>query len=107
MAARVVAVAQTAQASGYSSDAATRISAIVCAGFLEASTDRERRPTRREFERIQLLADAAGQVLPREEIYQRVWGLRDGPRNNLAATRSAAGVPATLTARPPSSAAIA
>jgi DNA-binding response OmpR family regulator len=30
--------------------------------------------TRREFELIQLLADAAGQVLPREEIYQRVWG---------------------------------
>src|SRR3954462_5182997 len=30
--------------------------------------------TRREFELIQLLADAEGQVLPREEIYQRVWG---------------------------------
>src|SRR3712207_6495904 len=30
--------------------------------------------TRREFELIQLLADAAGQVLEREEIYQRVWG---------------------------------
>ena len=30
--------------------------------------------TRREFELIQLLADVAGQVLPREEIYQRVWG---------------------------------
>ena len=30
--------------------------------------------TRREFELIQLLAGAAGQVLPREEIYQRVWG---------------------------------
>src|SRR5215213_11000976 len=30
--------------------------------------------TRREFELIALLADAAGQVLPREEIYQRVWG---------------------------------
>src|SRR4051794_2392626 len=29
---------------------------------------------RREFELIQLLADAEGQVLPREEIYQRVWG---------------------------------
>jgi DNA-binding response OmpR family regulator len=36
----------------------------------EASVDL----TRREFELIQLLADAAGQVLPREEIYQRVWG---------------------------------
>jgi DNA-binding response OmpR family regulator len=30
--------------------------------------------TRREFELIQLLADGAGQVLQREEIYQRVWG---------------------------------
>src|SRR5919202_2029863 len=30
--------------------------------------------TRREFELLQLLSDAAGQVLQREEIYQRVWG---------------------------------
>jgi DNA-binding response OmpR family regulator len=30
--------------------------------------------TRREFELIQLLSAAEGQVLPREEIYQRVWG---------------------------------
>ncbi len=30
--------------------------------------------TRREFELLQLLASAAGRVLPREEIYQRVWG---------------------------------
>ena len=30
--------------------------------------------TRREFELIQLLADAHGQVLQREDIYQRVWG---------------------------------
>src|SRR3712207_2598132 len=30
--------------------------------------------TRREFELIQLLAAAEGQVMPREEIYQRVWG---------------------------------
>src|SRR3954465_12581067 len=30
--------------------------------------------TRREFELIQLLADHDGQVLPREEIYERVWG---------------------------------
>ena len=29
--------------------------------------------TRREFELIQLLAEAQGQVLEREEIYQRVW----------------------------------
>jgi DNA-binding response OmpR family regulator len=30
--------------------------------------------TRREYELIDLLASAEGQVLPREEIYQRVWG---------------------------------
>jgi DNA-binding response OmpR family regulator len=30
--------------------------------------------TRREFELIELLAGASGQVLQREEIYQRVWG---------------------------------
>jgi DNA-binding response OmpR family regulator len=30
--------------------------------------------TRREFELIQLLSEAEAQVLPREEIYQRVWG---------------------------------
>ena len=30
--------------------------------------------TRREFELLQLLADARGQVIAREDIYQRVWG---------------------------------
>jgi DNA-binding response OmpR family regulator len=30
--------------------------------------------TRREFELIELLAEAQGQVMQREEIYQRVWG---------------------------------
>jgi DNA-binding response OmpR family regulator len=30
--------------------------------------------TRREFELIRLLADRDGQVIPREEIYERVWG---------------------------------
>ncbi len=30
--------------------------------------------TRREFELLQLLAGAGGQVIPREEIYERVWG---------------------------------
>jgi DNA-binding response OmpR family regulator len=30
--------------------------------------------TRREFELVQLLAEARGRVLQREEIYQRVWG---------------------------------
>jgi DNA-binding response OmpR family regulator len=30
--------------------------------------------TRREFEVLQTLVDARGQVLQREELYQRVWG---------------------------------
>ena len=30
--------------------------------------------TRREFELLQMLADAEGQVFEREELYQRVWG---------------------------------
>jgi DNA-binding response OmpR family regulator len=30
--------------------------------------------TRREFELLQLLAEARGQVITREDIYQRVWG---------------------------------
>ncbi len=30
--------------------------------------------TRREFELMQVLADASGRVIEREEIYQRVWG---------------------------------
>jgi DNA-binding response OmpR family regulator len=30
--------------------------------------------TRREFELLQLLADSHGQVIEREEIYQKVWG---------------------------------
>jgi DNA-binding response OmpR family regulator len=30
--------------------------------------------TRREFELVQVLADANGRVIEREEIYQRVWG---------------------------------
>lgn len=30
--------------------------------------------TRREFELLELLAEAAGQVMEREEIYRRVWG---------------------------------
>ncbi len=52
------------------------------AGELEVRTDqfqafaggRSADLTRREFELIQLLADHSGQVLPREEIYERVWG---------------------------------
>jgi DNA-binding response OmpR family regulator len=30
--------------------------------------------TRREFELLRLLAEAGGRVIPREQIYQRVWG---------------------------------
>jgi DNA-binding winged helix-turn-helix (wHTH) protein len=30
--------------------------------------------TRREFELLQLLAEVPGQVIEREEIYQKVWG---------------------------------
>ena len=54
----------------------------VVAGELEIRVDqfqafvRERSLdlTRREFEVLQLLSEANGQVLQREEIYQRVWG---------------------------------
>ncbi len=54
----------------------------VIAGELEIRSDRfqafvgghDLDLTRREFELLQLLADAHGQVLQREEIYQRVWG---------------------------------
>jgi DNA-binding response OmpR family regulator len=54
----------------------------VLAGELEIRSDRFQAfvggisldLTRREFELLQLLADASGQVLEREAIYQRVWG---------------------------------
>jgi DNA-binding response OmpR family regulator len=54
----------------------------VVAGELEIRSDRFQAfvggtsldLTRREFELLQLLADARGQVLEREAIYQRVWG---------------------------------
>jgi DNA-binding response OmpR family regulator len=45
---------------------ADQFQAFVCGGSLDL--------TRREFELLQLLADAKGQVLEREAIYQRVWG---------------------------------
>ena len=63
--------------------AAVRIDAgPVVAGELEIRIDqfqafvsgRSLDLTRREFEVLQLLAEAEGQVLQREEIYQRVWG---------------------------------
>ena len=55
---------------------------VVAAGELEIRSDQFQAfangesidLTRREFELISLLADAEGQVLPREDIYQRVWG---------------------------------
>jgi DNA-binding response OmpR family regulator len=55
---------------------------VVAAGELEVRSDqfqafvngRSVELTRREFELIQLLASAEGQVLQREDIYQRVWG---------------------------------
>ena len=54
----------------------------IAAGELEIRSDRFQafvsgRPvdlTRREFELLHLLAEAEGQVLQREDIYQRVWG---------------------------------
>jgi len=57
-------------------------SAPVTAGELEIRADRFQAfvggtgldLTRREFELLQLLAGAEGQVLEREAIYQRVWG---------------------------------
>jgi len=59
-----------------------RDEAPVVAGELEIRADqfqafaagRSLDLTRREFEVLELLAQAAGKVLQREEIYQRVWG---------------------------------
>src|ERR1044072_4786487 len=42
--------------------------------FQAFSPDTSADLTRREFELLQLLSDAQGQVLEREAIYQRVWG---------------------------------
>jgi DNA-binding response OmpR family regulator len=57
-------------------------SPTITAGNLEIRADRfqvyangvSAELTRREFELIELLANADGRVLEREEIYQRVWG---------------------------------
>jgi len=62
--------------------AEARVEGPVIAGEIEIRADqfqafvagRSLDLTRREFELIQLLADVEGQVLQREEIYQRVWG---------------------------------
>ena len=45
---------------------ADQFQAFVCGHSLEL--------TRREFELMQVLAEASGRVIEREEIYQRVWG---------------------------------
>ena len=45
---------------------ADQFQAFVCGSSIDL--------TRREFEVLQLLAEANGQVFQREEIYQRVWG---------------------------------
>jgi DNA-binding response OmpR family regulator len=75
--ARVEAVVRRRRVSEASSD-----HAVVTAGELEVRSDQFQafvrgesvELTRREFELIQLLASAEGQVLQREDIYQRVWG---------------------------------
>jgi DNA-binding response OmpR family regulator len=63
--------------------ASTRLEAgPLVAGELEIRTDQYQAfvsgqsvgLTRREFELLQLLADSGGQVIEREDIYQRVWG---------------------------------
>lgn len=64
------------------SQKARQDSAAITAGNLEIRADRfqvyvdgvSAELTRREFELIELLANAEGRVLEREEIYQRVWG---------------------------------
>jgi DNA-binding response OmpR family regulator len=64
------------------SQKARQDTAAITAGNLEIRADRfqayvdgkSAELTRREFELIELLANAEGRVLEREEIYQRVWG---------------------------------
>ena len=75
--ARVEAVVRRRKRAGARVDAGP-----VVAGELEIRTDqyqafvggRSVDLTRREFELLQLLADGQGQVLQREDVYQRVWG---------------------------------
>jgi DNA-binding response OmpR family regulator len=65
-----------------SGSAATLPAPVVVAGELEIRPDMFEsfvggRPvglTRREFELLHLLAEAGGRVIPREQIYERVWG---------------------------------
>jgi DNA-binding response OmpR family regulator len=75
--ARVEAVARRRRRSesSYSSTPVTAGEIEVRADQFQAFVgDRSVDLTRREFELIQLLADAEGRVLEREEIYLRVWG---------------------------------
>jgi DNA-binding response OmpR family regulator len=63
-------------------DAKAGLAEPVMAGELEVRADRFQayvadrslELTRREYEVLQLLAEASGRVLEREEIYERVWG---------------------------------
>jgi DNA-binding response OmpR family regulator len=76
--ARVEAVVRRRRAA----DAPAEASQAIAAGDLEIRPDqyqafaggRSAELTRREFELIHLLASVQGQVLQREDIYQRVWG---------------------------------
>jgi DNA-binding response OmpR family regulator len=75
--ARIEAVVRRRRTNEAADDAVT-----VAAGELEVRPDQFQafvrgvsvELTRREYELIQLLASAQGQVLQREDIYQRVWG---------------------------------
>ena len=75
--ARVEAVARRRKRAG-----AARAAVPIGAGELEIRADRFQAfvagravdLTRREFELLHLLAEAEGQVMQREDIYQRVWG---------------------------------
>jgi DNA-binding response OmpR family regulator len=61
-----------------------RLGVVVCTGASSVAQrvrglrlgadDWVTKPCRREFELLQLLADAEGQVLQRKEIYELVWG---------------------------------
>ncbi|MGH2979815.1 MAG: response regulator transcription factor [Solirubrobacterales bacterium] len=76
--ARVEAALRARQASAIAAEAAEP----VVAGELEIRADmfeafvggRAVGLTRREFELLQLVSSAAGRVIPRERIYERVWG---------------------------------
>src|SRR5919109_1579728 len=75
--ARVEAVVRRRKRAAPSSDAAPVVAAeleIRSDRFQAYAAGRSADLTRREFEVLQLLAQAEGRVLQREEIYQAVWG---------------------------------